>query len=167
MLNRPKDDEIIGFIDPKPARRTTAVGAVGMLGTILIYLAATHPPADLGWLLFLVALGAGALYLSWRMWIVTGIRIELTPKELREENGRVLCTIEEIASVDRGFFAFKPANGFLVRQKDKTQRGRVYAPGLWWRAGRTIMVGGVTSGAQAKSVADLITVLLVERDHQA
>ncbi len=165
MAQTQNPSEVLEVIDPKPARRGAAVGAMGMLGMILLYLAAAHPPRDLAWLVFLLAVGAGCLYLSWRMWVVTGVRLELTRQELREEGGRVLCSIEEIASVDRGFFAFKPASGFLIRLKEESTRGGVYAPGLWWRRGKTIMVGGVTSRAQSKSVADLITVLLVERDH--
>lgn len=157
--------EVIGFIDPRPARRITAVSAVGLLGTIQIYIAATHPPRDFLWLLFLVVLGAACIYAAWRMWVVTGVRLELTKDELREKDGRVLFTIDEVAHVDRGFFAFKPANGFQIRLKEKTTRGRVYAPGLWWRAGRMIMVGGVVSGRHAKAVADLIKVLLLERDN--
>ena len=159
-----RDDEMLGRIDPKPARRYTAVGGLGLLGTILIYLAAAHPPAELGWLAFLLVLGAGSLWLAWRLWGVSAVPLILTRAALREEGpgGRVICAIDNVASVDRGFFAFKPANGFLVRLK--TPAGRVYAPGLWWRAGRTVMVGGVTSGAQAKSVADMMKLLLAERD---
>jgi len=160
-----KQPEIIGYIDPKPARRVTAVAGVGLLGSILIYVAATHPPQDFLWLLFLVVLGGACMYGSWRMWVVTGVRLELTQTELREQDGRVLFTIDEVARVDRGFFAFKPANGFLIKLKERTTRGRVYAPGLWWRAGKTLMVGGVVSGQQAKAVADLIKVLLLERDN--
>jgi len=165
MAKKDKLPEIIGYIDPRPARRITAVAGVGLLGTLLIYIAATHPPRDIAWLLFLVLVGAWCLYISWRMWVVTGVRLELTKDELREQNGRVLFAIEELERVDRGFFAFKPANGFLIKLKDKTTRGRAYAPGLWWRAGRTIMVGGVVSGRQAKAVADLIKVLILERDN--
>lgn len=164
MARKRRNDEVIGFIDPRPARRIAAVGGIGLLGLLLLYIAATTPPVDLGWLLFLIATGIGSVFLSWRMWQATGIRLELTPTELREAGGRTLCTLDEIASVDRGLFAFKPAGGFLIRLKDRTTRGRVYAPGLWWRARRRVMVGGVTSAAMAKSVADLMIVLIEERD---
>jgi len=165
MAKKDKLPEIIGYIDPRPARRITAVAGVGLLGTLLVYIAATHPPQDILWLLFLVLAGLGFLYISWRMWVVTGVRLELTKDELREKDGRVLFSIEELDRVDRGFFAFKPANGFLIKLKKKSDRGRAYAPGLWWRSGRTVMVGGVVSGRQAKAVADLIKVLILERDN--
>lgn len=158
------DNAVIGFIDPRPVRRAAAVGAVGLLGLILLYVAAASPPAHLGWLVFLIVMGAGSVWISWRMWEVTAVRIELTRKELREVGGRVIFAIDEVDRVDRGFFAFKPANGFLVKLKERNTRPRVYVPGLWWRSGKTVMVGGVTSRRHTKAIADLITILLSERD---
>ncbi|MBO6602506.1 MULTISPECIES: hypothetical protein [Paracoccaceae] len=158
------DDEIIGVIEPRAVRRYVATGGIGLLGMILLYIAAATPPVDPGWLVFLIVMGLGSLFLSWRLWQASGITLELTRQELREAGGRVLARVENIASVDRGFFAFKPSNGFMMRLK--TADSAVYAPGLWWRYRRTIMVGGVTSGTQAKSVADLIKILMVERDHE-
>lgn len=160
-------NHIIAVIDPRPGRRVAAVGGIGALGALLMYVAATHPPAHLGWLLFLVVTGGGFLTLAWYMWGVTGVRLDLTHDELCEHAGRTLCSIDEVAAVDRGFFAFKPANGFRIRLKRPTTRGAVYAPGLWWRIGRIVMVGGVTSGAQAKAMADLITVLLAKQAHDS
>ncbi|QBY00971.1 hypothetical protein E2K80_09720 [Rhodophyticola sp. CCM32] len=159
------DDEVIGVIEPKPIRRYFATGTLGLLGMILLYVAATTPPTDLGWLAFLIVVGISTFFLSWRLWQASGVTLELTRTELREAGGQVLCRIGNVVSVDRGFFAFKPSNGFVIRLREPDLM--VYAPGLWWRFRRRIMVGGVTSGAQAKSVADLITMLLVERDHDA
>jgi hypothetical protein len=156
-------DTVIATVEPGGARRVFATAVVGFLGTLLIYIAATHPPVDLIWLLFLIVMGVGSLFLSWRLWEATSRTLELTGAELREAGGRVLFALDEVASVDRGFFAFKPSNGFLVRLKTRTSRGGAYAPGLWWRLGRTVMVGGATSGGQAKSIADLIKVMLAER----
>jgi hypothetical protein len=87
--------------------------------------------------------------------------LELTREELREEGGRVLARIDEITTVDRGFFAFKPAAGFRLSLAER--RPTVYAPGLWWRRGRMVMVGGVTSGAQSKAVADLISIRIAQK----
>ncbi|MBC6437630.1 MAG: hypothetical protein GDA52_05715 [Rhodobacteraceae bacterium] len=160
-MNTP--DKVLGVINPNTPRRIAATGMLGLLGLILIYVAAATPPASPGWLFFLIVFGAGCLYLAWQLWQVTGVPLELTHAELREQGGRVLCRVENIALVDRGLFAFKPATGFQVKLKEPA-RGFVYVPGLWWRTRRLLMVGGVTSRAEAKSVADLITALLVERD---
>jgi hypothetical protein len=162
-------DEVLLTIDPHPIRRVFTTGVTGVLGTLLLYLAATHPPANLLWLAFLLLTGAGSLYLSWRVWTATAVTLELTRSALRERDGprRTLFTLDEVDSVDRSVFAFKPAGGFLVRLKRPTGRGRVYAPALWWRAGRRVAVGGATANAQAKAVADLVKIMLAEREGNA
>lgn len=159
----PDPDEVLATIDPHPIRRVFTTGVVGLLGSLLIYVAAATPPADPGWLLFLIVMGAGALYLSWRVWQATGVTLELTRSALREAGGRVLFTHDEVDSVDRSVFAFKPAGGFLVRLKAPTTRGRVYAPALWYRSGRRVAVGGATAGSQAKPLADLIRIIIAEQ----
>ena len=81
---------------------------------------------------------------------------------LRDGNGRLLCRMDQIAGVDRGAFAFKPSNGFLVKLKEPMPR--VWQPGLWWRLGRRIGVGGVTPAGQGKFMADMIA-LKLRGDH--
>ncbi len=158
----PDPDEVLARIRPKPARRWFAIGVTGLLGAILLYVAAAFPPADLAWLVFLLALGLVCLYWAWLVWRATSVDLELTRTELREAGGRRLCAIEDVDRVDAGFFAFKPAAGFLVHLR--TPMGQVYAPGLWWRAGRRVAVGGVTSRAEGKAVAEIINVMLAERE---
>lgn len=160
MIDR-ENNEVIERITPNGPRRVMATGSLGMLGMLLVVVAASNPPSDISWTVFLVVVGAGSLWLSWKLWTVSGVTLELTRNELREETGRVLALIDNVKSVDRGFFAFKPAAGFRLSLKERGPT--VYAPGLWWRRGRMLMVGGVTSGAQSKSVADLISLLLAER----
>jgi len=165
MTRNQKDDpnEVLATIDPQPARRVFTTGVVGLLGVILLYVAAATPPADLAWLAFLIVFGLGALYLAWRVWLATAVTLELTRSALREAGGRVLFDLDEVASVDRSAFAFKPAGGFLVRLKAPTARGRAYAPALWWRVRSRVAVGGATAGSQAKPVADLIRIIIAER----
>ena len=158
----PDPNEVLATIDPHQVRRVFTTGVVGLLGFMLIYIAAATPPADIGWLAFLVILGLGSLYLSWRVWGATAVALELTRSALREVDGRVLFMLDEVESVDRSIFAFKPAGGFLVRLKAPTTRGRVYAPALWWRSKRRVAVGGATAPSQAKPVADLIKIIVAE-----
>lgn len=155
-----ESDEVLERIHPSPSRRVMAVGCLGMLGFLLLAVAATHPPADIVGLLFLIAVGSGALYLSWRLWQATGVALELTRHELREAGGEVLARLEDVARVDRGFFAFKPAAGFRLTLREKAPSH--YAPGLWWRWRRMVMVGGVTSRGQARATADMISILMAK-----
>jgi len=155
-------NEVRAAMTPTATRRVAAVGMMAALGALLLVVAVARPPENFGWMLFLVFAGAGTLWLAWGMWVASSRTIELTRSALQEVDGRVLARLEDVAKVDRGLFAFKPAGGFLLRTKEPL--GRVYAPGLWWRMGKTVAVGGTTKRAQAKEVADLLTVLVLQSD---
>lgn len=155
-------DEIIATLKPTMARRGFAVGVIAALGAMLLYLAVTNPPQSPVWLVFLIGLGVVALWGAERLFRATEKPLELTRTELREVGGRVLARVDEIEGVERGAFAFKPSNGFLL--KLRTPAERVWAPGLWWRFGRRVGVGGVTPGNAAKNMAEALAIMIAERD---
>jgi hypothetical protein len=103
-----------------------------------------------------VALGAS------RMWRATAQSVELTRAGLTDTTGRMLAPIDQIRSVERGAFAFKPSNGFLVRLKTPQPRG--WAPGLWWSLGRSLGVGGVTNRDEGKLMAEVLSEMVRARD---
>ena len=72
---------------------------------------------------------------------------------------------DDIARVERGAFALRPSNGFLLHLH--APGPRAWAPGLWWRLGRRLGVGGVTAAGQSKGMAEILTAMLVERDRAA
>ncbi len=164
MAKKRAQDDIIGYIAPNIARRGFAVLCLGGLSFLLIMIAATNPPQHLFWLLVLIVFGIAALVVAYKLWEASSRKLILTQEYLREENGRILFHIDNVDNVDRGFFAMKPAGGFVVFLHKPEEGGRVYAPGLWRRWGRSVSVGGVTSPGEAKAVADLIKIILAERD---
>lgn len=153
------DDEVLIILSASKGRRMLGVGAVGGLGVTLLYLAAVQAPG-LGWQAFLVGFGGLALWMAGRMWHATARRLELTRDGLRDETGLMIARIDEIRSVERGVFAFKPSNGFMIRLKQRAPAA--WQPGLWWRAGRQVGVGGVTASTPAKVMAQLIEDLVAE-----
>ena len=120
---------------------------------MLILLAFVQPPA-FGWQLFLIALGAGTLVVAERLRSATMLGLIMTETDLRDTSGQILTTLGNIKSVDRGAFAFKPSNGFVLRLHKSAPR--VWAPGLWWRFSTRIGVGGVTPAGPAKYMAEQI-----------
>ncbi|ASM73339.1 MULTISPECIES: hypothetical protein [Roseobacteraceae] len=154
-------DDVLAAVSASFGRRIIGVLSVAMLGLLLIYLAIFQPP-PLGWQLFLLVIGAASLWLGLRMWHATRHTVVLTETELCDTAGNVLATIEDIESIDRGFFAFKPSNGFLLTTKSPGPR--TWQPGLWWRIGRRIGVGGMTPGSQSKSVSEIIAIKVAQRD---
>lgn len=89
--------------------------------------------------------------------------IELTPTELRDGDGTVIARVADIEALDRGVFAFKPSNGFLLRTAAGTQDGNVWRPGLWWRIGRRVGIGGMTPGSQTKFMSEIISAMMASR----
>ena len=67
----------------------------------------------------------------------------LTPGALFTENGTEVAALGRIASVDRGAFAFKPSNGFVLRMTSAM---------------------GVTASVEARAMADILAAMLADRD---
>ncbi len=154
-------DEIVATIRASEPRRYMGVGMLGMVGALVIYVALSTPPSA-GWLVFLLVVGLFAIWLAARMWQATQFHIELTEDELRCSDGNVIARVDDIQSIDRGFFAFKPSNGFLI--KTKTPASRIWRPGLWWRFGRQIGVGGVTPGSQSRAMSEILAAMIAMRN---
>lgn len=155
------DDGVLAVVRASAARRGLGVAMLALLGLLLLYMAVLHPPDAPGLRGGLVLLGLLSLWLADRMRRATALSVELTRDGLRCSDGEVIATLDQIASVDRGVFAFKPSNGFIVRLRQRAP-GR-WRPGLWWRLGARVGIGGVTPGAQSKVMADILAALLAER----
>lgn len=154
-------DEVLATIEASAPRRWIGVLMLGTVGVLVLYVALSTPP-ELVWQVFLIVVGGAALWLAYSVWQATQDRIELTRTELRTGAGRLIARVDEIEAVDRGVFAFKPSNGFLVRTRAKTSNS--WAPGLWWRLGRRVGVGGMTAASEAKFMSEILSALLLERD---
>jgi hypothetical protein len=154
------DDEILGRVTPSPVRRWMGIGMLATIGVFLVYIAVAVPPEP-GWRVFLVVMGGAALWMAVRMQRATDLRLDLTATELRDSSGAVLARVDRVVSVDRGFFAFKPSNGFLIHLD--APMPPVWRPGLWWRVGRRVGVGGVTSAVETRAMAEILSAVLATR----
>ncbi len=158
-------DAVIAVLAPSPARRVMAVFVLGATGGLLLWVALASPPSSLGWRIYLLVFGGACLWITWRLWQATQRQVRLTGRGLFDSEGTLLARLEDIAKVDRSTFAFKPSNGFLVRLHRAGPRG--WAPGLWWRLGRSLGLGGVTPGAQGRFMAEMLAGLIAERAARA
>lgn len=154
-------DDILARIEVSALLRWIGLGALLAVGGLLVWMALAGPDIAALWRVLLLALAGLALALGARMHGATAVGLELTPEVLRDGTGLVLARVDEIEAVERGAFAFKPSKGFLLRLKAK--KPRAWMPGLWWRWGRRLGVGGVTPGHQTKAMAEAIQMLLQER----
>lgn len=159
----PVNTDPIMILKPSPVRRIMATGFIVIFG-LLCFLAAflrTIPGA--GWTAALLLIGAAALWMAVRLVQATRTWVELHEDGLRDGHGRVLARLDEIDSVSRAAFALKPSNGFVVHLAKPGSRA--WAPGLWWRFGRRLGVGGVTPNIQSRTMADTLTALIGEKRH--
>lgn len=157
------ENEVLAVVRASAGRRVLGIASLGILGVLLIYIAFSQPPA-IGWQLFLLVIGGGALWCANAMWQATSSAVELTPLMLRDADGTVIAMVADIDGMDRGFFAFKPSNGFLLRTTQPAPR--IWRPGLWWRMGRRIGIGGMTPGSQTKFMSEVLAAMMATRDPQ-
>lgn len=152
------DDEEVTLIVLGASRPRLWLGVVCTAGLslVLFWIVFAGRPA-LGYQVFFLIGGTLALWVADRLRQAGREKIILTNKYLKTQSGRILTPVDNVRSVERGAFAFKPPNGFLVRLKTPVAKG--WAPGLWWQRGRVIGVGGVVSAGQARAMAEALTAL--------
>lgn len=160
-MSQHEAEEVLARIQASPGRRVLGVGSMAGMGFMLLAVALTAPPANPAWLVFLIVIGALALWLADAMRRATALSLDLTRDGIVCSDGEIVASIEEIESLDRGLFAFKPSNGFLM--KLSTKRPSRWRPGLWWRVGMRVGIGGVTAAAQAKAMAEMIAAVQFEK----
>lgn len=145
--------DVIAVMEASAFRRQMAVVALAVLCGLLIY-AAMQPGSSLLAQACFLFLGLFALAAGISLYQATQYRIELTADGLRDSSGITIARLDEIAALDRGFLAFKPSNGFVLRTKAPVERA--WRLGLWWRFGRRIGLGGVVPRHQARIMADCV-----------
>ena len=144
----------LATLSPSPARRGLAIGTFWLLAGLLAALALTAEGLSLGARgIFLIGAGL-AFALGARLRAATRVSLVLTDTAIETSTGEVLFRLDDIDHLDRGLFAFKPPNGFSVVVKDKGP-GQ-WKPGLYWRMGRRFGLGGVTSPAEGKFMAEML-----------
>lgn len=154
------EGRIDAVLAASPGRRIIGTGSLAGLGVILLYMGLAFSPGA-GWRVFQLGIGLVALWAAWRMWRATAARLELGPEGLCSSDGRLVAPMEAIVAVDRGVFAFKPSNGFILTLRRSAPFA--WEPGLWWRVGRRVGVGGVTPGTPARYMAEIIQERIARR----
>jgi len=130
------------------------------LGVLLLWLGLTLPEMAVVWRLFLILLGGATLVVADLLRRASALTISLTADRLIDSSGRELCRVADVVAVERSVFAFKPSNGFSVVLMNRQARG--WAPGLWWRFGKRVGIGGVTPASQAKFMSEMLAAMLAD-----
>jgi len=157
---KPDEMGVYARASASPARRGFAYLVLLALGVVLLLLVFRTPPS-LTLAVVMGAIGLGAIFLAERLRRGTQLALELTAEELRDSSGTVIAKVADITRVERGTFAFKPSNGFLIVTSGKNDRA--WVPGLWWRMGRRVGVGGVLPSGASKFMAEVLATLIESR----
>lgn len=152
--------DLLARLRVRGARRVIAVVSLSVIGGALLFAAAAET-IGFGWRAVLVAFGGAGLWGAWAVQKATEHDILLTREGIFDESGRMIAAMDDIVAVDRGVFAFKPSSGFVV--KLARPMPFAWAPGVWWRFGRRLGVGGSVSGFEAKAMAEILELALADR----
>lgn len=150
-------EEVLVTVEASLGRRSMGIGTLLLLGAMLLYLGLTLP-ADLMGKIFLIVFGALSIWGADAMRRATSSSIELRRDGLYDQDGTLIAPVDKIKQMDRGMLAFKPSNGFILVMSEPMPRA--WRPGLWWRFGRRVGVGGVTSAGMTKGMSEILSTLI-------
>ncbi len=145
-------------LDAGSARRGVAAGLVAGAGGALM-IAANDVAGGAG--LVLAVLGGVGVVMAAVLWRASAGHVVLTEQGLFDHAGTCLAKLAEIDAVTAAPFAFKPSNGFTLMLN--TPQTRLWVPGLYWRYGRRLGIGGVPAGQAARAMAERIAALIAQR----
>ncbi|WP_386682970.1 hypothetical protein [Loktanella sp. R86503] len=136
---------------PTAIRTATGIGVMLAVAALLLRSAVSQGPIAQA---LMIAAGLAALALGYAMWQGRDDSLIWTQDGLTDAAGHLIAARGDIIGVDRSPMALKPSNGFTLRMKTAQPRG--WQPGLYWRMGRRIGVGGLTPPSVSKALADRI-----------
>ncbi len=152
-----EESETLMELTISPIRRIFALVVLFMLGLLLIWNGLMLPGAAIALKLLLMLMGAAVLWLGIKMYDRTRGGLILTKEALWDYRGTCLIRMEDVVAMEKGVFALKPSNGFMLRGTQAP--GNLWAPGMYWRVGTRVGVGGITNAREAKSMIEVIVAL--------
>lgn len=152
---------MLARLDVSQPRRFIGVAVQVALGVVMVSLAVSFPREQMGLRLAMLILGGLVFYGAYLTWRATSLGLVLTASGLRDDSGRVLAELDNVREVSRGAFALKPSHGFSLVLFQRT--GFAWVPGLWWRIGTRVGIGGVTPSQPARYMAEMISGMVAER----
>lgn len=139
--------------------RLAAVCAILVfIGTSIWWAGANSPSPSIGPRLLAIPGGAIWLWAAWGLWARAERGLVMDETGLSDTDGRHIASFAQIKGLERGVFAMKPSNGALIKLNET---GAIYwMPGLWWRLGTRIGIGGLTPKAPTKAFVDVLSAKL-------
>lgn len=149
-------------LTPDPMRRVAVSAVLVLLGLWALWAALSGGPAPAGLRLVMAVLGAVAALGSATLWRATAVTLTLDDDGLSDSRGRVIARLGDVVAVERGALSLAPSGGFVLRLA--APGPAAWVPGVWWRVGTRVGVGGTTPRRMTREMATLIEAMLAVRD---
>lgn len=158
---RKAPDAVMLQLAPARMRRVAMCGVLVFLSAWGAWVATAGGPAAAGprLALALVALSTGLAALA--LWRATDVTLTLTEGALTDSRGRVLARMDQVHAVERGALSLAPSGGFVLRLAEAAPVQ--WVPGVWWRIGTRVGIGGTTPRLMTREMALLIEAMLAVR----
>ncbi|MEM7545807.1 MAG: hypothetical protein AAF367_09750 [Pseudomonadota bacterium] len=155
------DQNVVAVVSRPEAMRWVVLIVLGIMIVPCVLIAIASVNASPLTALLMLGLAAGGGLLARALILTESRAVLFDGTAIYDDAGTQLCTLDDIVEIERGLALFKPSGGFVVVMKTPGARG--WSPGLWWRVGRRLGIGGATSGRAAKYMADAIMGALAAR----
>ena len=153
--------DIILKIQPNLGRRIFSILVLCICAVVIMNNAFSNTMHSMVLKLTLFGLGVAFLWQAQASFRFANAALILKHDGLYDDQDNLICSLSNIALVDRGWFSLKPSNGFLLRLHEP--QSRKWLPGLYWRFGRRLGVGGALSPVQTKEMSDKLILLMQEK----
>ncbi len=147
-------------IQPSASRRFFSIFILCLSAGVMIYFAITDPAQSIVLKLILLSLAGIFLWQVQANLRFPNAALLLKRDGLYDDQCEIICSLSNIALVDRGWFSIKPSNGFLLRLHEKASIK--WLPGVYWRIGKRMGVGGAINPTQTKEFSDKLLLLQQE-----
>lgn len=135
-------------------RRVLACGVLVVIGGMFWWVGMQDD--QMGWPSRAMMAGFGALWLwgAFELWRGTAGAVILNDTGIVDSSGAQVTSIENIAAIERGIVSMKPSHGMLLKLSESGSAK--WVPGLWWRLGARVGIGGLTAKRDTRLFAEAL-----------
>ena len=137
---------------PSMPRRVLGVGLLFCIAVIFFYFAIYELRMSGIFAYVNLTIGSVQFWAAYKVYVATNESLVFNDGKITSTDGTLVADVENIAKIDRSMFAFKPTNGLLIILRKPMPAS--WRPGLWWRCGRFVGIGGCTPKHHGKQFAE-------------
>lgn len=155
------DELVLAEARASGSRRLFAAFLLGAVGLGLAWSGLQLTLASVSGALMMAA-GVIFVWLALRLVLAADQAVVLTAAGLADADGTVIVDLDAIEGVDSSLLSARPSNGFIIRTRTRQAPG--WRPGLWWRLGHRVGIGGILPKARTRDMVNRLSLMLAERD---